>query len=64
VFLFYCSAVLLAMGKTKEAMLQLERALVKAPRLLKKIVGLNPSVLQHQQVVDVIARHKPGRGAR
>jgi len=57
-FLYYLSAVYFALGKSKEALLQLENALTKAPKLLKKFVELNPSILQNQQVVDVIARFK------
>ena len=57
-FLYYLSAVLFAMNKTKDALLYLEKALIKAPRHLKKFVELNPSILQSPQVVDVIARHK------
>jgi tetratricopeptide (TPR) repeat protein len=54
-FLFYYSAICFASGKSKEALLQLERALHKAPRLVKKFVELNPSILQNQQVVDLLA---------
>jgi tetratricopeptide (TPR) repeat protein len=57
-FIFYRSAVLFAFGKTKEAILQLERAMEKSPKLLKKFVELNPSILQNQLVVDVVARFK------
>jgi tetratricopeptide (TPR) repeat protein len=57
-FLFYKASVLIASGKTKEGILQLERAMEKAPRLLKRFVELNPSILQNQSVVDVIARYK------
>ncbi len=57
-FLFYKSAVLFASGKTKEALLQLENAMIKSPRLLKKFIELNPAILQNQQVVDVVARFK------
>lgn len=57
-FLFYKAAVLMAHGKSKEAILQLERAMEKAPRLLKRFVELNPSILQNQLVVDVLARFK------
>lgn len=61
-FLFYKSAVLFGAGKTKEGILQLEKAMEKAPRQLKKFVELNPSILQNQQVVDVVARfRKKGR---
>ncbi len=61
VFLFYKSSVLFAMGKTKEAILQLEIAMEKSPKLLKKFMELNPSILQNQQVVDVLARFKRKR---
>jgi len=40
---------------------QLENGMNKAPRLLKKLIDLNPSILQHQQVVDVVARYKKNR---
>jgi tetratricopeptide (TPR) repeat protein len=60
-FMFYKAAILLADGKTKEAMLQLEKAMSKAPKLLKKFLELNPSGLQNQQVVDVVAKFKRNR---
>ena len=58
VFLFYKTAFLLALGKSKEAILQLEAAMDKNPRQIKKLIDLNPSVLQNQPVVDIIARFK------
>jgi tetratricopeptide (TPR) repeat protein len=57
-FLFYKAAVLFSLGKSKEALLQLESAMEKAPKMLKKFVELNPSILQNQQVVDVVAKFK------
>jgi len=57
-FLFYKAAVLFGLGKTKEAILQLEKAMERSPRLLKKFVELTPSILQNQLVVDVLARFK------
>ena len=57
-FIFYKASVLFALGKTKEAILQLEEAMRQSPKLLKKFVELNPSILQNQLVVDVIARFK------
>ena len=57
-FIFYKSAILFSMGKTKEALLLLERAMEKAPKLLKKFVELNPSILRNHQVVDLIAKFK------
>lgn len=60
-FIYYMSAVLLALGKTKESLLQLEKAMNIAPKLLRKLVDLNPSILQHQQVVDIVARYRKNR---
>ena len=57
-FIFYKASVLFAMGKTKEGVLQLEEGMRQTPKLLKKFVELNPSILQNQLVVDVIARFK------
>jgi len=58
VFLFYLSSVLFAMNKSKDALLYLEKGLMRAPRHLKRFIELNPSILQSSQVVDVIARYK------
>ncbi len=58
IFSFYKSAFLLASGKTKEGILELENGMSKNPKLLKKLIELNPSILQNQLVVDVIARYK------
>jgi tetratricopeptide (TPR) repeat protein len=58
VFIFYKSAILFALGKSKEAILQLEQGMQKNPKQVKKFIELNPALLQNQQVVDIIARHK------
>lgn len=58
VFLFYKSAFLLALGKSKEAVIQLENAMAKNPKNLKKLVDLNPGILQNPLIVDVIAKFK------
>ncbi len=60
-FSFYKAAALFSLGKTKEAILQLETAMEIAPRLLKKFIELNPAILQNQFVVDVVARFKRKR---
>ena len=60
-FIFYKAAVLFAMGKTKEAILQLEQGMKRSPKMLKKFIALNPSILQNQMVVDVLARFKRNR---
>ena len=61
IFHYYLSAILFALGKTKEAKLQLENAMVKSPKLVKQFVALNPSILQNHHVVDVISRFKKKR---
>lgn len=61
IFTFYLSAIYFAMGRTKEGLVQLENAMSRAPRLLKKLVDLNPAILQHQQVVDIVARYKKNK---
>lgn len=57
VYHYYRCAVLLRLGRTKEALLELESGLVAAPKQLKRLLELNPSVLQHTGVVDVLARY-------
>ena len=61
VFIFYLSAVLFALKKSKEAMLQLEKAMNLYPKGLKKFIDLNPATLQSQQVADLLARYKKPR---
>lgn len=61
IFLFYKSAALFALNKTKEALLQLEMGMSKNPKLIKKFIGINPAILQNQQVVDIIAGFKKRR---
>jgi tetratricopeptide (TPR) repeat protein len=61
IFTFYLSAIYFAMGSSKEGLIQLENGMNKSPKLLKKLVDLNPAILQHQQVVDLVARYKKNR---
>ncbi len=58
IFLFYKSMFLISGGRVKEGILTLESGLNANPKLIKKFIELNPSILQHQQVVEVIARYK------
>jgi len=57
-FQYYYSAVLFAMGKTKEGLLQLETALEINPKLLKKFIALQPQLLQHQKVAELVTKYK------
>jgi tetratricopeptide (TPR) repeat protein len=61
VFLFYHSAILFIIGKSKEGLILLEQAMLAAPKLLRKFIDIRPSILQNAQVVDVIARFKRRR---
>ncbi len=61
VFMFYRAAIFFATGKTKQAINQLEQAMATAPKLIKKLLELQPKILQHPQVVDLIARYKRSR---
>ena len=62
IFKYYKAAVLFSLGKSKEALLQLEDAIIQAPRMLKQFVELHPAILQNQQVVDCIAKYKKRKG--
>ena len=61
IFLFYLSASLFALGKAKNGLLYLEKAMQRAPKKLKNFIALNPSILQNTRVVDVIAQYKRKR---
>ena len=61
VFFYYMSAILFAMNKSKDALLHLEKGLSSTPKHVKKFIQLNPSILQNQQVVELIAQYKKGR---
>lgn len=61
VFLFYRAAIAFAEGRSKEAITQLELAMGNAPKLIKNLIQLMPRILQHPQVVDIIARYKKSK---
>lgn len=61
VFYFLYAAALFSAGKPKEALLQMEAGLSVAPKMVKRLIEVNPSVLQNQQVVDLLAKYKKGR---
>ena len=61
IFYFLQAAVLFTAAKSKEAILQLELGLSIAPRKVKEMIELNPSVLQNPQVVDILAKYKKGK---
>ena len=47
-----------ATGKSKEALICLENGMTVNPKLIKQFIEINPSILQHQQVVELIAKYK------
>lgn len=57
-FNFYHAAILLELGKSKEAMLHLEKALKEAPSKVKIFTELNPEYLRRNAVAELIARYK------
>lgn len=58
VFRYYEAAILMATGKRKEGLIQLENGLQQAPRQVKKLIELNPSILQNSAVVDLLAYYR------
>lgn len=60
-FHYYGAAVNFALGRSKEALALLEKGMGKSPRMLRKMLDLNPSLLQNSQVVDLLARYKRKR---
>lgn len=61
IFIYYYAASLFFLGKPKDGLLYLEKALTIAPKLLKKFMELHPNILQNNAVVDVIARYKKSK---
>ena len=58
IFYYLLSAALFANRKKKQAMIYLEEGLNKAPRIVKKFIEINPSILQNNEVVDILAMYK------
>ncbi len=57
-FNFYHAAALFELGKAKEAMLQLEKALKDTPKKLKVFTDLNAEYLLRAPVAELVARYK------
>jgi tetratricopeptide (TPR) repeat protein len=60
-FHFYRAAIAFVSGKTKQGLLYLETGMSKAPKLIKNLISINPKLLQHPQIVDIIARYKKSK---
>jgi len=57
-FYYYHAAILLELGKSKEALLQLEKGLKLAPVKLKLFTSLNPDYLLRAAVAELISKYK------
>ena len=57
-FIFYKSAILFELGKSKEALLQLNLAMREAPSMAKQFIELNPSILQNNAVAELLSSYK------
>lgn len=58
VLLYYESAILICLGRTKEGFLMLERALELNHRTLKSFLKVFPAAVKHPQVVELILKYK------
>jgi len=61
IFIFYRSAILFMMGKSAEGLLQLEMALSKSSKQLKKFTKFYPEIIHDQKVAELIAQFKKGK---
>ena len=57
-FYYYGAAILIEMGKSKEALLQLEKGLKEAPSRVKIFTELNPEYLRRASVTDLIGKYR------
>jgi len=57
-FRYYQAAILFELGKTKEALVQLEKALKEAPNRVRIFTGLNPEHLRRSAVMELVTRYK------
>ncbi len=57
-FRYFQAAALIELGKTKEGLIQLEKAIKEAPSKIKMFTALNPEYLRRAAVSDLIAKYK------
>ncbi len=62
-FFYFHAAALFELGKAKEAMLQLEKALSMAPAKVKLFTELNPEFLMRTPVTELIGKYKKSKRA-
>jgi len=64
IFVYFKSAFLFAMGQSKQALQYLEYALKANPKLIKQFIEIKPSILQNQQVVELISQSKKSKSRK
>ena len=57
-FLFLKTSILFSLGKSKEALLQLQNALTIAPHLIRQFIAFDPSILNNPSVVDKLSKNR------
>lgn len=58
ILLYYRAGILLAYGKTKDGLLQLETALILAPRQSRRLADLDPELLKLPAVQDLMVKYR------
>ncbi len=58
ILIYYSSAILYSLGKTKQSLLELETALRANSKLLKKMLTLSPEMMRNPLFVDLIGNYK------
>lgn len=61
IFVYYKSAYLLAMGMPKQALIYLEHAIKANPKLINKFLEIDPLMLHHTGISEMISRYKKGK---
>ncbi len=56
--IFYKVAILFALENSKEALLLLESVMKKSSKMIKQLIELEPSLLQNNNVIVLIAKYK------
>jgi tetratricopeptide (TPR) repeat protein len=60
-FIYYRSAILFMMKKSADGLLQLEMALSKSTKWLKKFLKFYPEIIQDNKVTELIGRYKKAK---
>ena len=58
VFIYFHSAFLFALGKIQESISWLEKAITVNPKFIRQFIELDPSMLSHPRVSELLARVK------